>query len=100
MAALPLSAGSATIRQSTAISSVALTGACGCCSTFDQSRCPGTARSRLNANIIRDALVMPEPAQKNWPIVAITMTILNAASRQRRGEDAHHVAGAVRVVGR
>ena len=76
---MPLSAGSATIRQSAAISSVALTGA-RLPLTFDQSRCPGTARSRLNANIIRDALVIPEPAQKNCPMVAITITILKAAS--------------------
>src|SRR5436190_1008601 len=31
----------------------------------DQSRCPGTARSRLNAKVIRDAEVRQDVAQKN-----------------------------------
>ena len=75
---MPFRAGSATIRHSTATSSVALTGAWTCV-TFDQIWWPGMARSRLNANVIREALVMPEPAQKNWPMVAMIITVLNAA---------------------
>ncbi len=79
LAEFPFSAGSATMRHSAAISRVALTGAWFRL-TFDHNWWPGTARSRLNANIMRDALVIPEPAQKNCPTVAMIMTILNAAS--------------------
>src|SRR5262245_18365777 len=78
LASLPLSAGSATIRHSTAIASVALIGA-RFLLTRDHSWWPGTARSRLNANIIRAALVISELAQKNWPTVAMIITILKAA---------------------
>ena len=46
--------------------------------TFDHSRPPGTAPSRLNANIIREQLVRHEVVQYSWPIVEISMTILNA----------------------
>src|SRR3954463_15796019 len=34
--------------------------------TFDQSREPGTARSRLKANIIREVDVRQAVAQNNW----------------------------------
>src|ERR1700712_3151767 len=36
---------------------------------------PGTARSRLNANNMRDELVMHATVQKNWPTVEISRTI-------------------------
>ncbi len=46
--------------------------------TFDHSWWPGTARSRLKAYSIREALVSPEPPQKNWPMVEMIMIALNA----------------------
>src|SRR3954449_5422861 len=36
---------------------------------------PGTARSRLKANNIRDELVMQATVQKNWPTVEMSKTI-------------------------
>ncbi len=42
---------------------------------FDHSWWPGTARSRLNANSIRDALVWQAVVQKNWPAVEISSTM-------------------------
>ncbi len=45
-------------------------------STLDHSRQPGTARSRLNAYVIRDMLVTQLIPQKNWPIVEMMMTAL------------------------
>src|ERR1700754_4532932 len=41
----------------------------------DHSWWPGTARSRLNANSIRDALVWQAVVQKNWPAVEMNRTI-------------------------
>src|SRR3954453_9605085 len=43
-----------------------------------QTRCPGTARSRENAYIIREQLVTQAMPQNSWPIVAITTTALLA----------------------
>src|SRR4051794_21273290 len=45
-------------------------------STLDHSRQPGTARSRLNAYVIRDMLVTQLMPQKNCPMVEMTMTAL------------------------
>ena len=45
-------------------------------STLDHSRQPGTARSRLNAYVIRDIEVTQLMPQKNWPIVEMMMTAL------------------------
>ena len=42
---------------------------------LDHSWCPGTARSRLNANNIRDALVWQAVVQKNCPAVEMNSTI-------------------------
>ena len=78
MDALPYSAGRVTIAQIAAMPSVAFRGA-RFGATFDQIWCPGTARSRLNAYIIREALVRPEPPQKNWPMVEMIITALNPA---------------------
>src|SRR5215475_9901074 len=44
--------------------------------TRDQSRWPGTARSRLNAQVIRDMLVTQLMPQKNCPMVEMMMTVL------------------------
>src|SRR5262245_28520836 len=44
--------------------------------TLDQSRWPGTARSRLNAHVIRDMLVTQLMPQKNCPMVETMMTVL------------------------
>ena len=78
-AALPLSAGMATIAQMTAMNIVALRGALDAV-TFDQSCQPGMAWSRLKAYVIREAEVIPEPAQKICPMVEMIITILNAVS--------------------
>src|SRR5438309_6472927 len=40
--------------------------------------CPGTAPSRENANVIRDALVMQAIPQNSWPIVEIRTTAFAA----------------------
>ena len=42
--------------------------------TLDHNWCPGTARSRLNANSIREALVWQAVVQKSWPAVEINST--------------------------
>ena len=39
---------------------------------------PGTAPSRENAKVIRDALVTQAMPQNNWPMVEITSTALAA----------------------
>ena len=39
--------------------------------SLDQSRCPGTARSRENANSIRDADVIADMPQNSCPITAM-----------------------------
>src|SRR5215470_11688020 len=41
-----------------------------------QSWWPGTARSRLNAQVIRDMLVTQLMPQKNCPMVEMMMTVL------------------------
>ena len=43
--------------------------------TFDHSWWPGTARSRLNANSMREALVWQAVVQKSWPAVEISSTM-------------------------
>src|SRR4051812_25215809 len=43
-----------------------------------QTRCPGTARSRENAYIMREQLVTQAMPQNSWPIVAISTTALLA----------------------
>ena len=42
------------------------------------SLCPGTAPSRENANVMRDALVMQAMPQNSWPTVEIRTTALAA----------------------
>ena len=42
--------------------------------SFAQREAPGTAPSRLNANSIRDVLVMQAVEQKNWPTAAMNST--------------------------
>ncbi len=44
--------------------------------SFDQYWPPGTAPSRLNANSMREVLVMHATVQKNCPTVAIARTML------------------------
>src|SRR5271166_5616325 len=41
--------------------------------------CPGTAPSRENANVMREALVMHAIPQNSWPTVEISTTALSAA---------------------
>src|ERR1700677_4515419 len=41
--------------------------------------CPGTAPSRENANVIREALVMQATPQNSWPTVEISTTGLSPA---------------------
>ena len=41
--------------------------------------CPGTAPSRENANVIREALVTHAMPQNSWPMVEIRITALAAA---------------------
>src|SRR6195952_4500829 len=41
----------------------------------DHSFQPGTARSRLKANSIREELVMQATVQKNWPTVEMSSTM-------------------------
>ena len=55
--------------------------------TFDHSWWPGTARSRLNANSMRDALVWHAVVQKNWPAVEISSTMPTHCGVQRLVED-------------
>ena len=43
--------------------------------TLDHSWWPGTARSRLKANSMREALVWQAVVQKNWPAVEISRMI-------------------------
>ena len=43
--------------------------------TFDQILEPGIAPSRLNANVMREALVRQAIVQKNWPAVEIASTV-------------------------
>jgi hypothetical protein len=42
--------------------------------TFDHSREPGIAPSRLKANVIREQLVMQAAVQNSWPAVEISRT--------------------------
>ncbi len=55
--------------------------------TFDHSWWPGTARSRLNANSIRDALVWQAVVQNSWPAVEISSTMRDPLGVHRLGED-------------
>ena len=68
------SAGSVMIAASTAVTMTPLAGTLFLLS-LDHSWWPGTARSRLNANSIRDALVWQAVVQKNWPAVEISSTM-------------------------
>ena len=43
--------------------------------TLDHSWCPGTARSRLNANSMRELLVWHAVVQNSWPAVEISSTM-------------------------
>src|ERR1700716_2013083 len=47
--------------------------------SFRHRLCPGTAPSRENAYVIRDALVTQAMPQNSWPTVEITSTALAAA---------------------
>src|SRR4029077_14499223 len=62
------SAGSVMIAAMTAVTTTPLAGT-RLELSFDHSWCPGTARSRLNANNIRDALVWQAVVQNNCPAV-------------------------------
>src|SRR3954451_7597314 len=44
--------------------------------TFDHSLEPGIAPSRLNANVIREALVRQATVQNSWPHAEIAITIV------------------------
>ena len=68
------SAGSVMIAPITATNTTALAGTFAAV-TFDQSFDPGIAPSRLNANVIRDALVRQAIVQKNCPAVEIASTV-------------------------
>src|SRR3954452_5418894 len=59
-------------HESTQIAQTALTGTRSRFETWRQRLWPGTARSRENANIIRDADVTDASPQKNWATQAIT----------------------------
>ena len=67
------SAGSVMIAASVAVTMTPLAGILFLL-TLDHSWWPGTARSRLNAKSIRDALVWQAVVQKNWPAVEISST--------------------------
>src|SRR5215213_10590879 len=43
--------------------------------SFVQMRHPGTARSRENANVMRDALVTQAMPQNSWPTVEMRMIV-------------------------
>ena len=43
--------------------------------SVDHSRDPGMAPSRLNAKVIREALVMHEVVQKNWPTAEMSRIV-------------------------
>src|SRR5215203_19830 len=68
------SAGSVTAAASTATSITARAGT-RLADSRDQCREPGTARSRLNAYVIRDAEVMQETAQKSCPAEEMNRTV-------------------------
>src|SRR3954454_7609666 len=72
---LPLSAGSVRISAKAATAITALNGI-RLELTRLQSRHPGTAPSRLNAYIIREALVMQLMPQNSWPQTATMSTNL------------------------
>src|SRR3954464_2372355 len=44
--------------------------------TFDHSADPGMAPSRLNAKVIREALVRHAVVQNSWPAAEMKMTIM------------------------
>ena len=60
-----ISAGNVTIALTTATRITALAGT-RLALSFDQCCQPGTARSRLKANVIREAEVRHDVAQNNW----------------------------------
>src|SRR3954466_15025417 len=72
---LPFSAGSVRISASAATAITALNGI-RLSLTRLQSRQPGTAPSRLNAYILREALVMQLMPQNSWPQTAMISTNL------------------------
>src|SRR3954453_10049595 len=74
-ALLPLSAGSVRISASAATAMTALNGM-RLASTRLHSRDPGTAPSRLNAYIMREALVMQLMPQKNCPTTQMIRMVL------------------------
>ena len=55
--------------------------------TFDSQDEPGIAPSRLNANVIREALVRHAVVQNSWPAVEISSTRKCQPSGQRLAED-------------
>ena len=59
-----------------AITAVTITALAGTLREFtaDHSLCPGTARSRLNANSMREALVWQAVVQNNCPAVEMNST--------------------------
>src|SRR4051812_4836205 len=75
---LPFSAGSV---MNSAMAATAMTALNGIARWFTrlQIRQPGTAPSRLNAYIMRDALVMQLMPQNSWPTTAMISTVLTQA---------------------
>src|ERR1700709_785317 len=72
---LPFNAGSVRISAPTATAMTALNGMRRSL-TLLQRRHPGTAPSRLNAYIMREALVMQLMPQNSWPQTAVMSTNL------------------------
>src|SRR5262249_15218396 len=81
-------AGTISRPESTPIANTAYTGT-RCLETRRQRRCPGTAPSRENANIIRDADVVDAVTQKNWA----TTQIASSASDQFSFIDSRQIQG-------
>src|SRR4051812_8091960 len=69
-----ISAGSVITPASTATSITALAGT-RFALTFDQMAEPGIAPSRLNAKVIREALVRQATVQNSWPQAEMNTTI-------------------------
>ena len=58
--------------------------------TFDSHDEPGIAPSRLNANVIREALVRQAVVQKSWPAVEMNRIRKCQPVGQRLAEDHVH----------
>ena len=91
---LPFSAGSVRISAKAATAITALNGI-RCWLTRLQIRHPGTAPSRLNAYIIREALVMQLMPQNSWPMTAMMRTNFTQPAAHRALEHGEHGAAAL-----